>query len=200
MATPNRHDDTIFSELNNPLVHDFPHPLKAAIICAAIGLREQRHEMTRVYSNMTSDLRAIAASQRNREFVGGEKSKLFSYPKAASCFFISNKIVREDPITKSAMERTITSQQLEVTAGLMQSMLVIVVPHIEEANEVPAKVCSMRRSMNASIKMDAQEWESLPTLHHVAAGLAKVPVYSIIGAKVVEKPAISSFGAYKRIE
>jgi len=37
----------------------------------------------------------------------------------------------------------------------------------------------------AEIKMHARDWEQLPTLHHVAAVMADIPVYSVVGGSVV---------------
>jgi hypothetical protein len=40
-------------------------------------------------------------------------------------------------------------------------------------------------------------WEQLPTLHHILSRLAKLPVYGIVGAKVVESigvPDVSTVG------
>ncbi|KAH7170583.1 hypothetical protein EDB81DRAFT_941469 [Dactylonectria macrodidyma] len=75
-----------------------------------------------------------------------------------------------------------------------------VVPHAEESKDVPSTVNKVRRSQNVSIKMDAQDWEALPTLHHVAAGLANIPIYSIVSAKVVEGNGVPNVAACKRIE
>jgi 2-polyprenyl-6-methoxyphenol hydroxylase-like FAD-dependent oxidoreductase len=42
------------------------------------------------------------------------------------------------------------------------------------------------KASKASFKIDALDWEQLPTLHHVISRLGELPVYEIIGAKVVE--------------
>ncbi len=39
---------------------------------------------------------------------------------------------------------------------------------------------------SSEVKVDAGDWERLPTLHHVAAVLAEIPVYEVIGGEVVE--------------
>ena len=45
---------------------------------------------------------------------------------------------------------------------------------------------SGRDGKAAELKFDARDWEQLPTLHHIAAALAKIPVYGILSAHVVE--------------
>lgn len=39
---------------------------------------------------------------------------------------------------------------------------------------------------DAKFEIDGLDWEALPTLHHVVGRLAELPVYEIMGAKVVE--------------
>ncbi|KAF2195065.1 FAD-binding domain-containing protein, partial [Zopfia rhizophila CBS 207.26] len=60
------------------------------------------------------------------------------------------------------------------------------VPHAEESKVVPSKVNKVRKASSASIKFESRDWEALPTLHHVVSRLAEIPVYEVVGAKVVE--------------
>ncbi|EAT85338.2 hypothetical protein SNOG_07872 [Parastagonospora nodorum SN15] len=49
----------------------------------------------------------------------------------------------------------------------------------------------------ASFKIDPLNWEELPTLHHIISRLAELPVYEVVGAKVVEGmgvPDVSTAG------
>ncbi|KAF2684638.1 FAD binding domain-containing protein [Lentithecium fluviatile CBS 122367] len=49
----------------------------------------------------------------------------------------------------------------------------------------------------ASFKIDPLNWEELPTLHHIISRLAELPVYDIVGAKLVEGvgvPDVSTAG------
>lgn len=55
----------------------------------------------------------------------------------------------------------------------------------EEDNPKP-KPESVRTSSSAEFKLEAGDWKSLPTLHHVIARLAELPVFEIVGAKVTE--------------
>ncbi|CAJ2501729.1 Uu.00g045820.m01.CDS01 [Anthostomella pinea] len=75
-----------------------------------------------------------------------------------------------------------------------------VVPHAEEARTVSPTVQSVARSSKASIKFDAGDWDSLPTLHHIAAGLAGVPIYGVVSAKVVEGLGVPDVASCRRIE
>ncbi|KAH8676284.1 hypothetical protein BX600DRAFT_508449 [Xylariales sp. PMI_506] len=75
-----------------------------------------------------------------------------------------------------------------------------VVPHAEEAKTAPATVQAVARSANSSITFDAKDWESLPTLHHVTSGLAQIPIYEIVSAKLVEGLGVPDVSACRRIE
>jgi hypothetical protein len=52
----------------------------------------------------------------------------------------------------------------------------------------------------ARFKIDALDWEALPTLHHVISRLEEIPVYEIISGKVVEGVGVPDVGAAHRIE
>ncbi|KAI1340405.1 hypothetical protein F5Y15DRAFT_57099 [Xylariaceae sp. FL0016] len=75
-----------------------------------------------------------------------------------------------------------------------------VVPHEEESKTVTAQVQKVARSSNASIKFEAGDWKTLPTLHHIAAGLAEIPIYGIVSAKVVEGLGVPDVASCRRIE
>ncbi|KAI0817648.1 hypothetical protein GGR55DRAFT_621326 [Xylaria sp. FL0064] len=62
------------------------------------------------------------------------------------------------------------------------------------------EIHSVRRSTDATIAFDAGDWQTLPTLHHVASGLAGMPVYDIVGAEVVEGSGVMEAAACRRIE
>ncbi|WQF77696.1 Putative FAD-binding domain, acetoacetate decarboxylase, FAD/NAD(P)-binding domain superfamily [Colletotrichum destructivum] len=75
-----------------------------------------------------------------------------------------------------------------------------VVPHEEEARDVPATVHAVSRSSDVFVKMEGHDWEKLPTLHHVAKFLAEIPIYKVAGAKVVEGKGVPNVSAARRIE
>jgi hypothetical protein len=52
----------------------------------------------------------------------------------------------------------------------------------------------------ASASFEARDWQSLPTIHHVAKGLAEMPIYGVEEAKVVKGQGVSDVGAAERIE
>jgi hypothetical protein len=58
----------------------------------------------------------------------------------------------------------------------------------------------VRQATTARFEMDAFDWEALPTLHHVISRLAELPVYEIVGAKVVDGVGVHDVGAAMRIE
>ncbi|KAI5212844.1 FAD/NAD(P)-binding domain-containing protein [Aureobasidium subglaciale] len=53
---------------------------------------------------------------------------------------------------------------------------------------------------SATIKFSAGDWNSLPTLHHIAQGLADVPIYGIVEATVKEVPSVGDVRGARRIE
>ncbi|KAI1430025.1 hypothetical protein F5Y12DRAFT_781623 [Xylaria sp. FL1777] len=62
------------------------------------------------------------------------------------------------------------------------------------------EVKSVQSSTKAAITFDAGDWQTLPTLHHVASGLAEMPIYDIVGAKVIEGSGVVEETACWRIE
>lgn len=55
------------------------------------------------------------------------------------------------------------------------------------------------QSERATFKIDALDRDCLPTLHHVVDRLQQIPVYEIVGAKVVEVVEVPDVGAARRI-
>ena len=52
----------------------------------------------------------------------------------------------------------------------------------------------------ASIQIDALDWQQLPTLHHIISRLAEVPVFEVVGAKVVEGEGVPDVSGAAPIE
>lgn len=75
-----------------------------------------------------------------------------------------------------------------------------VVPHEEESKVQKSTVKAVARSNKATIKIDALDWDALPTLHHVTAVLAEIPIYEVVSAKVVEGVGVPDVISCKRIE
>lgn len=63
-----------------------------------------------------------------------------------------------------------------------------------------ARTRTVFKAKRASFRFDEKDWDALPTLHHVAAGLAEMPVYEMIEAKVVEGEGVEDVGQAERIE
>ncbi|KAI1356335.1 hypothetical protein F5Y01DRAFT_323784 [Xylaria sp. FL0043] len=80
--------------------------------------------------------------------------------------------------------------------GKADAAYACVVPRAPRAPEIH----SVQHSTDATIAFDAGDWQTLPTLHHVASGLAGMPIYDIVGAKVVEGSGVMEAGACRRIE
>lgn len=58
----------------------------------------------------------------------------------------------------------------------------------------------VRKATTASFKIDPLDWDALPTMHHIISRLAEIPVYEVVGAKVVEGVGVPDVGAARRIE
>ncbi|RYP29683.1 hypothetical protein DL767_006635 [Monosporascus sp. MG133] len=76
----------------------------------------------------------------------------------------------------------------------------IFVPHSVEAKVVPSKVERVFKAKQASVSFDPLDWEALPTLHHIISRLAEIPVYEVVGAKVVEGVGVPDVSSARRID
>lgn len=76
----------------------------------------------------------------------------------------------------------------------------VVVPHEEEAKVVEPHVQAVARADSARLDFRPGDWHSLPTLHHVAARLAEMPIYEVVGAKVVKGRGVPDVSSARRIE
>ncbi|KAK3695171.1 hypothetical protein B0T22DRAFT_96658 [Podospora appendiculata] len=75
-----------------------------------------------------------------------------------------------------------------------------VVPHSEESRVQSSTVTAVARSAGAKVKIEALDWEALPTLHHITSALAEIPIYAVVDAKVVEGTGVSDVISCRRIE
>ncbi|KKY16308.1 putative fad binding domain protein [Diplodia seriata] len=84
--------------------------------------------------------------------------------------------------------------------GKAASEHTVFVPHAEEAKVVPTTVKRMWKGRTGSVKFDALDWDALPTLHHVIARLAEVPVYEVVGVKVVESEGVPDVSSARPVD
>ncbi|KAK3940044.1 hypothetical protein QBC46DRAFT_459220 [Diplogelasinospora grovesii] len=83
-----------------------------------------------------------------------------------------------------------------------------VVPHADESRVQPSTVTSVQRADpgkdgkggGVKVKMEALDWDALPTLHHVTSVLAEIPIYEVVGAKVVQGLGVPDVISCRRIE
>lgn len=61
------------------------------------------------------------------------------------------------------------------------------------------RVTQRWRIKKGSVKLQGHSWESLPTLHHVAASLADMAMYGIVSAEVVSGTGVPDKRKYSRI-
>ncbi|KAK7514485.1 uncharacterized protein IWZ02DRAFT_430968 [Phyllosticta citriasiana] len=76
----------------------------------------------------------------------------------------------------------------------------VFVPHAEEGKVVPTTVKRIWKAGRASVKFDPKDWDALPTLHHVIDRLAEIPVYEVVGAKVVESEGVPDVSNAIRVD
>lgn len=82
--------------------------------------------------------------------------------------------------------------------GKAEAEYPVFVPYAEDMPQPKPK--RVYQTTKASFKLDAMDWEALPTLHHIISRLAELPVYEVIGGKVVEGVGVPDVGAAHRIE
>jgi len=76
----------------------------------------------------------------------------------------------------------------------------VVVPHEEESKVVPSTVKKVEKPTRASVKFDSLDTEALPTLHHIVSVLADIPIYEVVGSKIVEGTGVPDVSSARRIE
>ncbi|CAI6101086.1 unnamed protein product [Clonostachys chloroleuca] len=74
------------------------------------------------------------------------------------------------------------------------------VPHAEESKVVPSTVQKVWIAEKGGFSFAALDWDALPTLHHVISRLAEIPVYEVVGAKVVEGLGVPDVSSARRID
>lgn len=82
--------------------------------------------------------------------------------------------------------------------GKAEAEYPVFVPYAED--NVQPKTLRVWKARKGSFKIDGMDWEALPTLHHVIGRLAELPVYEVVGAKVVEGVGVPDVGAARRLE
>lgn len=68
------------------------------------------------------------------------------------------------------------------------------------SSSIPRVVEKTCRSQESRLEFQEGDWQSLPTLHHIAAGLAEIPVFSVVEAKVEEGRGVDDLVNAERIE
>lgn len=69
--------------------------------------------------------------------------------------------------------------------------------HLASTERVVEKT---QRASAGRVEVQAGNWESLPTLHHITAGLAEVPVYEVLEAKTEEGRGVEDLSQARRLE
>ncbi|KAF1962602.1 FAD/NAD(P)-binding domain-containing protein [Byssothecium circinans] len=73
-----------------------------------------------------------------------------------------------------------------------------IVPNAEEA-KAPKRVERTLAAGKADINFNKLDWQKLPTLYHIVARLAEIPVYEVVEAKIVEGTGGSDVRGVKRL-
>lgn len=74
----------------------------------------------------------------------------------------------------------------------------VFVPYAEDS--LQPKTQRVFKAKKASFKIDGMDWDALPTLHHIVSRLAELPVYEVVGAKIVEGTGVPDVRAAQRLE
>ncbi|KAG9256752.1 uncharacterized protein F5Z01DRAFT_697552, partial [Emericellopsis atlantica] len=69
-----------------------------------------------------------------------------------------------------------------------------------EESRVPTSIEKTLKGTKASMSFSENDWETLPTLHHIASGFAEIPVYDIVDVRVEEGQGIDDLAQARRIE
>lgn len=69
--------------------------------------------------------------------------------------------------------------------------------HLADTERVVEKT---QRASAGRVEVQAGNWDSLPTLHHITAGLAEVPVYGVLEAKTEEGRGVEDLSQARRLE
>ena len=69
--------------------------------------------------------------------------------------------------------------------------------HLANTERVVEKT---QRASAGKIEVQARDWDSLPTLHHITAALAEVPVYEVLEAKTEEGRGVEDLSQARRLE
>jgi hypothetical protein len=71
---------------------------------------------------------------------------------------------------------------------------------IGKDGSVPSTVKRTLKGKAAEIKIEARDWETLPTLHHIAEALSEVPIYHVLEATVEEGLGVDDLSHAQRVE
>lgn len=74
----------------------------------------------------------------------------------------------------------------------------VFVPKQEPAPDAAAPTTLTTKT--ASLKFEPRDWQSLPTLHNIAKGLAEVPIYAIEEAKLTKGVGVDDVSGGRRLE
>lgn len=68
------------------------------------------------------------------------------------------------------------------------------------ASTTPMVIKEVRKGKQGQIRCIEGDSEALPTLHHIAAGLAEIPVHQVVDTKVEQGVGVDSLSGARRIE
>lgn len=69
--------------------------------------------------------------------------------------------------------------------------------HLANTERVVEKA---QRASAGRVEVQAGDWDSLPTLHHISAGLAEVPIYAVLEGKTEEGSGVEDLSQARRLE
>jgi hypothetical protein len=85
-------------------------------------------------------------------------------------------------------------------SGEADAAYAVLVRNHDESSAVARRVERACHSQSSRLEFMEGDWDSLPTLHHIAAAFAEIPVYGIIEGKMEEGRGVDDISHAERIE
>ena len=76
----------------------------------------------------------------------------------------------------------------------------VLIPRLEDWNPTLSKATRVATAKRARVVFDKLDVDALPTLHHIVDVLADLPIYEVVGAKVVRGTGVADMSTAHRIE
>lgn len=128
-----------------------------------------------------------------RMHMGGSEAVLLADP-------VDREATRTNGATQEGEKQgTLVYRYVPAVGGPGQQPDAVYAVLIPEPSSTSRVVETTSRCRDSRLEFMPGDWESLPTLHHVAAGLAGIPIYGVVEGKVDQGRGVDSFCNAERI-